>query len=380
MNMQTDFSEMNSDGFNDDFERVNFRRQRAEVLSSVFLYDEDEEARERVDADDYASVYGMPRMRGDESLYVLGRDLALTVDTDLADMPMDLAQRAIERVEDEGRRNGYRERLQQLELRGGDTAQDYYRLYAQVQRDNVQIPYREHVAKVEERKAGLTGLFGELVAAGGFKAPEAWAKFDSGFDRGVYTADDKESIDRAADAWGMMRGMVKEYADAGANVLAQASTGGLIMERLRGDELAEALFFKQLQTHIQDMKTEAEDRNFFVRFAEAFEAADKTLMAGMLGGHFKEFVTDEQVDDYNTERARLQEKTGLENPNVELLAEGDNWVEKYLSTGNARLGAVHAAARQSGQLNEDGGGAKGNAGVECFPRQALQCDTGHVRY
>ena len=354
MNMQTDFSEMNSDGFNDDFERVNFRRQRAEVLSSVFLYDEDEEARERVDADDYASVYGMPRMRGDESLYVLGRDLALTVDTDLADMPMDLAQRAIERVEDEGRRNGYRERLQQLELRGGDTAQDYYRLYAQVQRDNVQIPYREHVAKVEERKAGLTGLFGELVAAGGFKAPEAWAKFDSGFDRGVYTADDKESIDRAADAWGMMRGMVKEYADAGANVLAQASTGGLIMERLRGDELAEALFFKQLQTHIQDMKTEAEDRNFFVRFAEAFEAADKTLMAGMLGGHFKEFVTDEQVDDYNTERARLQEKTGLENPNVELLAEGDNWVEKYLSTGNARLGAVHAAARQSGQLNEDG--------------------------
>lgn len=354
MNMQTDFSEMNSDGFNDDFERVNFRRQRAEVLCSAFLYDEDEEARAKVDADDYASVYSVPRMRGDESLHVLGRDLALTVDTDLAEMPMDLAQRTIERVEDEGRRNGYRERLQQLGAKGGDTAQDYYRLYAQVQRDNVQIPYREHVAKVEERKAGLTGLFGELVAAGGFKAPEAWAKFDSGFDRGVYTADDKESIDRAADAWGMMRGMVKEYADAGANVLAQASTGGLIMERLRGDELAEALFFKQLQTHIQDLKTEAEERNFFIRFAQAFEAADKQLVAGILGGHFKEFVTDAQVDDYNKELERAREISGLENPNVPFYAEGDNWAEKYLGLQNARLGAVHSAARQSGQLNEDG--------------------------
>lgn len=352
--MITDFSEMNVDGFNDDFERAAFNRQRAEVLSSAFLYDEDEEARARVDADDYASVYRMPSMRDDDCLHVLGRDLALTVDTDLADMPMDLAQRAIERVEDEGRRKGYSERLAQLGAKGGDTAQDYYRLYAQVQRDNVQLPYREHVAKVEERKAGLTGLFGELVAAGGFKAPEAWAKFDSGFDRGVYTADDKESIDRAADAWGMMRGMVKEYADAGANVLAQASIGGLIMERLRGDELAEALFFAQLQTHIQDMKTSAEERNFFVRFAQAFEAADKTLMAGMLGGHFKAFVTDEQVDDYNKELERAREISGLENPNVPFYAEGDNWAEKYLGLQNARLGAVHSAARQSGQLNEDG--------------------------
>lgn len=354
MNMQTDFSEMNSDGFNDDFERIAFNRQRAEVLCSAFLYDEDEEARAKVDADDYASVYSVPRMRGDESLHVLGRELALTVDVDLADMPMDLAERAIERVEDEGRRNGYRERFNQLGANGGDTAQDYYRLYAQVQRDNVQIPYRDAVAKTEERKAGLTGLFGELVAAGGLKAPEAWAKFYDGQAREVYTAEDKLSVEKAADAWGMMRGMVKEYADAGANVLAQASTGGLIMERLRGDELAEALFFKQLQTHIQDLKTSAEDRNFFIRFAQAFEAADKQLVAGMLGGHFKEFVTDAQVDDYNKELERAREISGLENPNVPFYAEGDNWAEKHLGLQNARLGAVHSAARQSGQLNEDG--------------------------
>lgn len=380
--MITDFSEMGSDVLNDDFERASFNpvfsemnvdgfkqsafnlqqaeeqsafnRQRAEVLCSAFLYDEDEEARAKVDEDDYASVYGVPRMRSDNNLHVIGRDLALTVDTDLADMPMDLAQRAIERVEDEGRRNGYRERFNQLGAMGGDTAQDYYRLYAQVQRDNVQIPYREHVAKVEERKAGLTGLFGELVAAGGFKAPEAWAKFDSGFDRGVYTADDKESIDKAADAWSMMRGMAGEYADASANVLAQGSIGELIFNRLYGDELASALFFAQLQKHIQDMKTSAEERNFFVRFAQAFEAADKTLMAGLLGGHFKAFVTDEQVDDYNRELERAREISGLENPNVPFYAEGDNWAEKYLGLQNARLGAVHSAARQSGQLNEDG--------------------------
>lgn len=354
MNMQTDFSEMNSDGFNDDFERIAFNRQRAEVLSSVFLYDEDEEARARVDADDFGGVFAAPSMRDDDCLYVLGRELALTVDTDLADMPMDLAQRAIERVADEGRRNGYRERLQQLGAKGGDTAQDYYRLYAQVQRDNVQIPYREHVAKVEERKAGLTGLLGELVAAGGYKVPEAWARFYDGQDRGVYTAEDKQSVEKAADAWGMMRGMESEYTDAGANVLTQASTGGLIMERLRGDELAEALFFQQLQTHIQDMKTSAEERNFFVRFWQAFESADKQLMAGLMGGHFKEFVTDEQVVDYNQEWERAREISGRDNPNVAFYAEGDNWAERNLGLLNARLGAVHAAARQSGQLNEDG--------------------------
>ena len=352
--MITNFSEMNVDGFNDAFERAAFNRQRAEVLSSAFLYDEDEEARAKVDADDFGAVFAAPNMRADESLHVLGRELALTVDTDLADMPMDLAQRAIDRVEDEGRRNGYRERFNQLGAAGGDTAQDYYRLYAQVQRDNVQIPYREHVAKVEERKAGLTGLFAELVAAGGFKAPEAWAKFDSGFDRGVYTAEDKESIDKAADAWSMMRGMAGEYADASANVLAQGSTGELIFNRLYGDELASALFFAQLQKHVQDMKTSAEERNFFVRLAQAFEAADKTLMAGMLGGHFKAFVTDEQVDDYNRELERAREISGLENPNVPFYAEGDNWAEKHLGLHNARLGAVHSAARQSGQLNEDG--------------------------
>ncbi|MBR5887715.1 MAG: hypothetical protein IKZ07_05845 [Akkermansia sp.] len=352
--MITGFSEMGSDVLNDDFERVAFNRQRAETLSSVFLYDEDEEARAKVDADDYASVYSVPRMRGDESLHVLGRELALTVDTDLADMPMDLAQRAIERVEDEGRRNGYRERLQQLGANGGDTAQDYYRLYAQVQRDNVQIPYREAVAKTEERKAALTGLFGELVAAGGYKTHDAWKRFYEGQAREVFTAGDEASINKAADAWGMMRGMVYEYEDAAANVLAQASTGGLIMDCLRGDELAQGLFFRQLQTHIQDMKTDAKERNFFKRAWQAFEAADKQLVAGVLGGHFKAFVTDEQVDDYNRELERAREISGLENPNVAFYAEGDNWAEKHLGLHNARLGAVHSAARASGQLNADG--------------------------
>ena len=230
-------------------------------------------------------------------------------------------------------------------------------LYEQMGKElkqEVDTSWNEQQAKLEERKAALTGLFGDIVSSGGQRATELWSKFYEGQAREVFTAEDEVSIRKAADAWGMMSGMVKEYADAGANVLTNASTGQLIMERLRGDELAEALFFNKLQSHIADMKTSAEERNFFVRFGQAFEAADKQFTAGMLGGHFKAFVTDEQVDDYNAERARLQEKLGLENPNVELLAEGDNWAEKYLPIGNARLGAVHAAARASGQLNADG--------------------------
>ena len=35
-------------------------------------------------------------------------------------------------------------------------------------------------------------------------------------------------------------------------------------------------------------------------------------------------------------------------------AEGDNWVEKYLLPGNARIDAIRKAAQESGQVNKDG--------------------------
>lgn len=129
---------------NDDFEQSAFNRQRAEVLCSAFLYDVDEEARAKVDANDYASVYSIPSMRAGESLHILGRELALVADTDLAKMPMELAERAIERVEDEGRRKIYKEEFAKVRFIDEGDPQGYYRLYAQIARDRV---LEQHKAK-----------------------------------------------------------------------------------------------------------------------------------------------------------------------------------------------------------------------------------------
>ena len=207
-----------------------------------------------------------------------------------------------------------------------------------------------------ERENAFTGVFRELVLEGSGvkKSGDAWGRFYDGLARGVFRKEDEVAVRRAADAWGMLEGVLGDGTDAGANVLTQGSTGQLIMERLRGDELAQWLFFSALQARVQDMRTSEQERSFFVRFARAFEAADKLLVAGLMGGHFRAFVSDKEVEAYNAELEKLRESTGVERPNVALLADGDSWFERVLPLGNKRLEAVHKAARESGQLNEDG--------------------------
>ena len=339
-----------------DMERNDYNRRRAQALCATFLYDVDPGSKQLVDTNPDVRAYAHPTMRTNENMHIIGRELALVADTPYADMPMELARRAVERVTDESRRERLREALALIGRDGNDTADSYYGFYAQVQRDTVRAAYDAHVSRLAERRDALTGLFGDIVAeAQPFSVSnENWRAFHDGLGRGVYTDEDEAALNKAVDAWSMMMGMAREYTDASANVLADAAGGRLIMDRLRGDELAEALFFNQLQKYVQDQRTSEADRNFFVRFWHAFEAADKTLLAGMFGGGFRAFVTDDQVEDYNREWERAREISRLENPNVPFYAEGDNWAEKYLGLQNARLGDVLRAARASGQLNEDG--------------------------
>ncbi len=144
-------------------------------------------------------------------------------------------------------------------------------------------------AAQKERENAFTGVFRELVLEGSGvkKSGDAWGRFYDGLARGVFRKEDEVAVRKAADAWGMMEGVLGDGTDAGANVLTQGSTGQLIMERLRGDELAQGLFFSALQARVQDMRTSEQERSFFVRFARAFEAADKQLFAGLMGGYFR---------------------------------------------------------------------------------------------
>lgn len=296
--MQTNFFDQNI--FDDDFERVAMARQRAEVLSSVFLYDEDEEARAKVDADDYASVYSVPRMRGDESLHVLGRDLALTVDTDLADMPMDLAQRAIERVEDEGRRNGYRERLQQLGAKGGDTAQDYYRLYAQIERDGVQLNYREQKRVQKEQGEQLELLVGDMLA--GRKGPLSPEEFDL-LNRGGILYSDIE-----------LAGYVAGLARAGVPAEQQAD---ILYER-KASAAARQMALQQIVADALEEERKTGERGFFEnmvgRFSETGEAVEELtrnllpsernmIHPNMMRGEDGEWLSGEEVSEKVTNRA-----------------------------------------------------------------------------
>ncbi len=340
----------------DDFEMRVRADKAVRVLQAVWLYDEDEECRRLVDESADYGVYAHEALRKqDASLHAYGEDYARAVAPGLADEPMGLVEGVISRMPEE-RRGVYQAEFDRLQLSGRDTRQDYYGLYGRIVRDEVREEYGAHVARLAERRDALTGLFGDIVAeAQPFSVSnENWRAFHDGLGRGVYTDEDEAALNKAVDAWSMMMGMAREYTDASANVLADAAGGRLIMDRLRGDELAEALFFNQLQKYVQDQRTSEADRNFFVRFWHAFEAADKTLLAGMFGGGFRAFVTDDQVEDYNREWERAREISRLENPNVPFYAEGDNWAEKYLGLQNARLGDVLRAARASGQLNEDG--------------------------
>ena len=314
-------------------------------LTDVCLYDEDEEAAERVKND----VLVTEIARG----AVFGQNMLIGVE--LADMyaggdVYETAQRFIGALPRE-QQQAWRDKLDHCQTQGDGQA-----LVGEMYRQGVVEQYRTNKAKQEaleeERGLAFNGVFSELVKDGNNE--EAWNRFREGQARGAFTDADKKALDSAAKAWGMMEILMGDYTRSGAAVLMDAESGERIFNELYGDEMAQAVFLNVLQNEVQDLKNDASRRNALERFGRAFAASTNNLMAGVIGGKFKAFVTDEQVDEYNREWVRARELSGRENPNVAVYAEGDNWVEKYLLPGNARIDAIRKAAQESGQMNQDG--------------------------
>lgn len=314
-------------------------------LTDVCLYNEDEEAAERVTGD----VLVTETARGD----VFGQNMLIGVE--LADMMTggdvyETAERFIGALPRE-QQQAWRDKLNHCH-----TKSDGQALVGEMYRNGVVEQYRTNKAKQEsleeERGLAFNGVFSELVKDANNE--EAWNRFREGQARGAFTDADKKALDSAAKAWGMMEILMSDYTRSGAAVLTDAESGERIFNELHGDEMAQAVFLNVLNNEVQDLKNDASRRNALVRFGQAFAASTNNLMAGVIGGKFKAFVTDEQVEAYNREWERARELSGRENPNVAVYAEGDNWVEKYLLPGNARIDAIRKAAQESGQMNQDG--------------------------
>ena len=314
-------------------------------LTDVCLYNEDEEAAERVTGD----VLVTETARGD----VFGQNMLIGVE--LADMMTggdvyETAERFIGALPRK-QQQAWRDKLDHCH-----TKSDGQALVGEMFRNGVVEQYRTNKARQEaleeERGMAFNGVFSELVKDANNE--EAWNRFREGQARGAFTDADKMALQSAARAWGMMEMLMGDYSRSGAAVLTDAESGERIFNELYGDEMAQAVFLNVLQNEVQDLKNDASRRNALVRFGRAFAASTNNLMAGVIGGKFKAFMTDDQVDAYNREWERARELSGRENPNVAVYAEGDNWVEKYLLPGNARIDAIRKAAQESGQMNQDG--------------------------
>lgn len=320
-------------------------RNPLERLTDVCLYHEDAAAAERCKGDSLVSDVA----RGD----IAGQNML--IGTELAEMmaggdAYTAAEQLIGRLPRE-QQQGWIDRLNHCH-----TKSDGQQLVGELFRNGVVEQYRTNKAKQEaleeERGMAFNGVFSELVKDANNE--EAWNRFREGQARGAFTDADKKALDSAAKAWGMMEILMSDYTRSGAAVLTDAESGERIFNELHGDEMAQAVFLNVLQNEVQDLKNDASRRNALVRFGRAFAASTNNLMAGVIGGKFKAFVTDEQVDAYNREWERARELSGRENPNVAVYAEGDNWVEKYLLPGNARIDGIRKAAQESGQMNQDG--------------------------
>ncbi len=229
-------------------------------------------------------------------------------------------------------------------------------LYTEMGRDLItktQDAWVKQQVKLQERRQTLGTVLQQIVQEGEANKKEsaAWLGFLDAQGRGVWSEDEAVSLVKATEAFSMMRGLMDDPQSAGANVLTKGSTGQLIFDALYGDEMATGLFFSALQDRIADMKTAEEERNALVQFAHAFEAATKNLTAGMMGGHFRAFVTDEQVDEFNANRARHEAFQAV----LQGAAGADYEASGGLSVmEDMRLQELAHAARESGQLNADG--------------------------
>jgi len=229
-------------------------------------------------------------------------------------------------------------------------------LYTEMGRDLItktQDAWVEQQVKLQERRQTLGTVLQQIVQEGEANKKEsaAWLGFLDAQGRGVWSDDEQVSLVKATEAFSMMRGLMDDPQSAGANVLTKGSTGQLIFDALYGDEMATGLFFSALQDRIADMKTAEEERNALVQFAHAFESATKNLTAGMMGGHFRAFVTDEQVEEFNANRARHEAFQAV----LQGAAGADYEAAGGLSVmEDMRLQEIAHAARESGQLNADG--------------------------
>lgn len=124
------------------------RLKAAEVLHHVWLYDEEADSRAAVDASDKYSYYASGSARLDEGMLpIYGRDYAEAVMPNVADDPWACIEAQLEAVEDEGRKAEYKREFEELKLKGGDTANDYYGLFGRMVRDGVRGRYAAFKAK-----------------------------------------------------------------------------------------------------------------------------------------------------------------------------------------------------------------------------------------
>lgn len=169
------------------------RLKAAEVLHHVWLYDDEADSRAAVDASDKYSFYGSGRTRcTDELLPVYGRDYAEAVMPNVADDPWACIEAQLEEVEDEGRKAEYKREFEELKLKGGDTANDYYGLFGRMVRDGVRGRYAAFKAKEAAVQVSL-GKMNRYVA--GEDVMDAGAE---GAEDGL-TADDVANVRSVAD-------------------------------------------------------------------------------------------------------------------------------------------------------------------------------------
>ncbi len=144
--------------------------RRAELATEqayrdVWLYERDEEARKRVDADTNAAMYVLPSMKDKKGMALWAREHARLAAPRLADTPVELAQGMRDRLPDESMRQQYTARMQELESSGQDSADDWYSLYAGMYRDAVVRGHEEREKKKQDLQRELDEVQGLLADA-----------------------------------------------------------------------------------------------------------------------------------------------------------------------------------------------------------------------
>ena len=130
------------------------RRQDVLTLQHVWMYDEEEASRKAVDGSAKYAVYAEPRARHDESsLALYGRDYAAAAMPGCKDDPWRCVEEQLKLVRGEEDRKRYREEFAKLRLKGGDTADDYYRLVGRMVRDEVRGVYEAKKAEWRRKVA-----------------------------------------------------------------------------------------------------------------------------------------------------------------------------------------------------------------------------------